>query len=1016
MQALKSSRLGGLAVACLLVLGGSPLGAQTPRGAVEGRVVTDIGEPLAAAEIILTPSEGHEVRRTETDRSGSFRIGFLADGQYVLTVRRIGYRSAEPLLVSVQGGEPVRLTVPMEPVAVAIDSLVTSAPRVSITRTDTEFGTRLTARELAILPTFNDARLLVAFTPGARPDQIWGAASAQANQYQLDGITVNHPGVGGDFVQPSVTWIQDLEVRGLGAGAETGNFQGGIVNYLTKSGGNSFEGQARLSFESYQVNGSNLGLAEVGSELGGRFDFDGQVRGPIVRDKLHFALFGQFIKRDLRVQNQVPQVPSELVDPAPDYSELKVLGKLTWRPGARDLVTGSVTRFGLEGDPAENDGFMSPEAAQKQSFGTWLYSANWRRTWSEKSDIDLRLGGYRSNEDLVPYQGGSVPGLLTQQELDPLGYQNAAFTEKKQPSSFDALVTWSIRGHALGASHDLKVGAEYQAGGWDYSRIRNGGLTWRPFDRRIPPFWDPAVPSTWVSQGMITSTWGGEVELRSNVENSAVFIQDYMELGPRLRLNPGVRLGRWVGKLTPTSGDQFTAVKDVALDPRVGVVFDIDGKGGFVAKAHWGRYHQGMFAAFFDRVQGADVFNDEQRWGYKGTPFSDPRTTFTAAERDQLAAQGLFELLQTISLSETGPVENYKQPYVDQAILGLEKTFGDSWKATALYVNRRNKNMVALVDKNAASNWTEFSNIHMLDRFSLPIQFGGQPLIMDKLWISNRDMMYWWQLFKAGDVQGPTYIPPGMSASELDALTYDPDYVLTTVPDARREFDQLQLTVEARYPKWWTSASATISRLEGNFNAVTGPDDYTTGGAGPWVRPNEQINSFGHLSNQSRFEFKAQLGGLLPWGFRGGAFLTFFEGDRVTPTLTVNSLLLEMGVEQTGGVIPCVPAGTNPGLCSFKGFFLDGANGHRIFVQPRGTYRYPSRTSMDLHLERSFQSRGGELLAQVDAFNVFGSDAVTSIQTSVNGLFDAFTGASEYGKVRGRVPPRTLRFGAAWRF
>jgi len=255
-----------------------------------------------------------------------------------------------------------------------------------------------------------------------------------------------------------------------------------------------------------------------------------------------------------------------------------------------------------------------------------------------------------------------------------------------------------------------------------------------------------------------------------------------------------------------------------------------------------------------------------------------------------------------------------------------------------------------------------------------------------------------------------------MSASELEALTYDPDYVLTTVPDARREFDQLQLTVEARYPKWWTSASATISRLEGNFNAVTGPDDYTTGGAGPWVRPNEQINSYGHLSNQSRFEFKAQLGGLLPWGFRGGAFLTFFEGDRVTPTLTVNSLLLEMGVEQTGGVVPCVPAGPNPGLCSFKGFFLDGANGHRIFVQPRGTYRYPSRTSMDLHLERSFQSRGGELLAQVDAFNVFGSDAVTSIQTSVNGLFDAFTGASEYGKVRGRVPPRTLRFGAAWRF
>jgi len=993
------------------------LQAQAPQGAVEGRVVSDIGAPLAAAEVTLARSDGAGLRRVETDRSGAFRIAFLADGAYLVSARRIGYRPAVPILVSVEGGQPIRLTLALEPVAVAIDSLVTSAPRVSITRQDTEFGTRLTARELAILPTFNDARTLVAFTPGARPDQIWGAASAQANQYQLDGIIVNHPGVGGDFLQPSVTWIEDLEVRGLGAGAETGNFQGGIVNYLTKSGGNTLEGQARLSFESHQFNGSNLGLAEVGSELGGRFDFDGQVRGPIVRDRLHFALFGQYIGRDLRVPNQVPQEPTELVQPAPTFSELKLLGKLTWHPGPRDLLTGSVTRFGLEGDPASSDGFMSPEAASRQSFGTWLYSVSWRRTWSERSDLDVRLGGYDSHEELEGYQGGTIPGLLTQQELDPLGYQNAAFTEVKKPTSFDGLVTWSIRGRAFGVEHDLKVGGEYQAGGWDYSRLRNGGLTWRPFDRRREPFWDPADPATWVSNGVITSTWGGEVQLRSRVENSAVFAQDYIQLGRRVRLNPGLRLGRWVGKITPTSGAEFTAVKDVAADPRIGLVLDLDGRGGFVAKAHWGRYHQGMFASFFDRVKGADVFSDEERWAYKGPVFTDPATTFTRDQRDQLEAEGLFSLVQKISLSETGPVENYKQPYVDQALLGLEKTFGDSWKATALYVNRRNKNMVALVDLNLASNWTEFNDVHMLDRFFLPIQFGGQPLIMDKLWISNRDIIYWWELLKSGAVVDGIFRPPGMSTEELNALTYNPDYVLTTVPEARREFDQLQFTVEGRYPKWWTSASATLTRLEGNFNVVTGPDDYTTGGAGPWVRPNEQINFSGHLNNQSRIEFKAQVGGLLPWGFRGGAFVTFFEGDRVTPTLTINPLLLEMRTVNDPENPPCVPASGAPGYCAFRWFFLNEANGHRIFVQPRGTYRYPSRTSVDFHLERSFLSRGGELVAQLDAFNVFGSDALTSIQTSVNGLFDAFSpGSSEFGKVRGRVPPRALRFGAAYRF
>jgi hypothetical protein len=297
----------------------------------------------------------------------------------------------------------------------------------------------------------------------------------------------------------------------------------------------------------------------------------------------------------------------------------------------------------------------------------------------------------------------------------------------------------------------------------------------------------------------------------------------------------------------------------------------------------------------------------------------------------------------------------------------------------------------------------------MLTRFFTPIQFGGQNLIMDRLWISNKDIIYWWELVKSGECLGSILapcVPPGMTPDQLNALTYNPDYVLTTVPEAKRDFDQLQLSVEARYSTWWASASATVSELEGNFNAVTGPDDYTNGGAGPWVRPNEQLNFFGPLNNQSRFELKAQLGGILPWGFRGGAFLSFFQGDRVTPTLTINPLLLEMAIQEEGKPLPT----------RFRYFFLFNQAGHRIFVQPRGSFAYPSRTALDLHLERSFPAGRSEFLITADAFNVFGADAVSSIQTSVNGLFDAFTDSPEFGRVRGRMAPRTLRFGAAYRF
>ncbi len=999
---------GALVLAAAVPSVGSVAGRrQTGDGAVEGRVISEVGAPLASASVRLAPAEGAGERQTESDRSGGFRIGFLHPGRYLLTVRRIGYRPSEPLLVDVVAGAPLRLSVVMQPVPVALDSLVVSAPRVSVSRETAEFPAGLTARELAILPTFNEARTLVAFVPGARPDQIWGGASAQANLYQLDGVRISHPGLGGDFLQPSVSWVEELEVRGLGAGAETGDFQGGIVNYVTKSGGNRHQGQLRLTGESHQLNGSNLSPREVGGELGRRVEIDGQARGPVVRDRLHYAGFAQFIGREQRQTNLVPQQASDLVEPAPGFDERKLLGKLTWRPGSGHVLTGSLGRLDLDGDPAGLTGFESPEAGTRQRFRTLIYSASWRYAPWTSGGLEARLGGYRSRDTRDPLGGHDLPSVQTLEDVDPLAYQNAPFRESRRPTSFDLVLTGARRINLAGASHELTVGGEVQFGGWDYSRLRTGGMTWRPFNRRQPPGWDPGLPSTWVSQGVIASSWGGETRLESSVTNSAVFLQDHVDLTSWLRISPGLRMGWWTGRLTPSgSGASFTAVQDHAIDPRIGVVVDLDRRGTFVAKAHWGRYHQGMFAAFFDRVEGADVFSDEQQWNYRGPPFGDPHARFSQAERDQLAAQGLFELVKTVSLSETGPAEGYRQPYVDQVVAGLEKTFGDAWKAQALFLRRRNRNMVALVDRNLGSNWTEFRDVVMQDRFFRSLFFGGEPLVLDRLWISNKDIIYWWTLLKSGVVQGEGYLPPGMSGAQADALTYDPDYVLTTVPEAKRELDQLQLMLEARYPTWWASGSATISRLEGNLNVVTGPDDYTSGGAGPWVRPNEQINFEGRLNNQSRLEVKLQAGGLLPWGFRAGAFATYYQGDRVTPTLTMNPLLLEMAIQEPGQTV----------LTPFRWWFLLSQAGHRVFVRPRGSYRYPSRTSLDLHLERSVPVRRGELVFSLDGFNVLASDALTEIQTSINGVLSALSGASEYGQPRGRVAPRTLRLGAGYRF
>jgi hypothetical protein len=818
--------------------------------------------------------------------------------------------------------------------------------------------------------------------------------------------------VGGASLLPSPSWIETLEVRGLGAGAEVGGAQGGLVEVVTLEGRNVLEGALRSSFESHRLNGSNLIPGEIGRELSRRWELDGHVRGPLVRDRLHFALFGQVIRHGELVLDQLSGTSGEFVSQSPSLQDYRWLAKLSWKPGAegRDLVQGSLMGRRQDGERVGQTGYE--DAAATNRLRQWNLTGNltWQRSWSLQSLLTVRLGGFVAREQFDPYNGFPVPGIELLTRVNPPRYQNAPFRTRGAPSSLGLTAMWTRRGQLDGVDHELKLGGELTLGAWDFARSRNGGMTWQPL--RTLGF-DPVAPATWAYGGAIPTAWGGEVRLDSDVRNAALFIQESIGLLPWLRLNPGYRFGWWSGSLTPAQGTRFTAVRDQGVEPRIGVVADLDRRGGLVAKAHWGRYHQPMFAALFDRVEGAGTYTDEEIWSYLGPTVRTSSEAFTLAQRDSLAALGLFRFEEVDRLDQAGQVEKYRQPYMDQAMLSLERAFGSRWKAGVAYVHRRNRELVALVDRNLASNYTVVENVLIRDRFGRPVYFGGQPLVLEKLAISNEDILWVQELLRQGLETGMApntlYAPPGLSAAELAALRYDPDFVLTNVPEATRRFEQLQLRLEARYRTWWAGASATLSTLTGNINVVTGPDDYTTGGPGPWVRPNEQYNFFGDLNNQSRFEGKVYLGGVLPARFRGGAFFSYATGDRVTPTMLVSGLLTNYAL--------AVPRTSNPAVSdtlTFHRFLFRQTTGHRIFVQPRGSYRFESRASLDVHLERSFPRGRGEVALTVDAFNVLGDRSVTGIENVVNTVAAVFY--SDYGRVRSRVPPRTLRLGVGARF
>lgn len=995
-----------VALLVLLALAAAPARAAAQRpGAIAGRVTDDAGAPVAAATISLASADSSIARLDVTGVDGRFRIGLLPPGRYQVTIRRLGFRPLVRAGVVVRPGEATTLALRADRAAATLDAVVIGAAPNELRRDDTRSGMTVDEIELAALPVGYDINSIVAFTPGARPDQLWGGATEQANSYVVDGVALNHPGLGGALVALNPSWLQELEVTGLGAGAAYGNFQGGLVRAVTKRGSNTRAGWLRASGETRALNGTNVGVSEVASELTARRDVEGELRGPIVRDRLFYYASVQALQRESRALDHLhgPLTERAFLAHRGEHREQKLFGKLTWQASPRDEVEFAVARLHVAAERHAQTGFESADAGLRLRAPTTLANLGWRRTLGSAAQLDVRLAHARSEERRDPYGGADLPGVLAREIGGDRAFQNAAFRTMTAPRStvLAAQLDGSLR--AAGARHFLSTGVDLSAARHRRTQLRNGGMTWRPSIGSPTDY--PEGPAGWYGPtGIVPLNFGGEVRLDASLTNGAAYVEDRIEFGPRLSLVAGARQGWWRGALRPASGaPRIDAVRDAALEPRLGVIVDPAGKGNTVARLHWGRYHQSLFAQFFDRVQGAGVFTNEQLWYHYGT-IADTRRGFTPAERDSLAAAGRLVLMQEQVLNEEGTVSGYRQPWMDQFVASVAQRFGARWSAEVTYVNRRNRGLVALVDRNLATNYSRVENVRVVNRFDQPIlDADGRPLVLREVYLPNNSLAF--GVRQASTTPGMPPVP-NFRASDLPRLTWDPDYAITAAPGAQRDFESGQLRVTGRLPLATITGSIAFSRLVGNVYSVTGYDDPAGRGAGPWVHPNEAIDAFGRLPDVNEMEAKLRVSGGLPWKVRGGAFLTAVTGERYSATYTHDPFLYDLAVRD--------PL-TSPDTVRFAPVIVAPLAGQRVFLEPRGSRIYPTRFLLDLHLERSVPLVRSELVVLMDAFNVLGDDGITEANTTVDALTDP-NASGPFGSARERTPPRTIRLGVAVRF
>lgn len=981
----------------LLVAAALPALAQTDRtGTIEGRILGPDARPLAEASVLAAQPDGSYPRGAVTGEDGRFRIPFLPPGPYNVSVQLVGYRTASIEGIPVSAGSPYRLEVRLEPSGELVEDVVVFAETPLVDASSTALSVTFEPQQIEYLPYSRNATGLLEFVPGARRDTVWGGSTTQANVYQLDGVNVTDPGFGGEFLLPNPDWIQEFQVKGLGAGAEYGNFQGGLVNIVTKSGGNTFTGAVRMNYESADLASSNVNAFEAGEEQDRRWEVNASVSGPIVKDKLYYFVSAQQVGTDTNVVDVETSTPESVafLPVQEERSEKKLFGKLTWQATSNDVFD---FVYGLDDVETENRGissFVRPEAATTQESPGNFWNLSWQRVLTPESFLELKITGFEGDDDRLP-KNGALPGVRILGGTRDL-FRNAEYTRLRTRENRALAALWDSYWDTGSVRHNLKVGGEYNDGSWVESRFRQNGFTWRPEEDSGIPF-DANDPATW---GFISSDWGGDIDLDADVVNAAVFVQDYLTFSPKWSANFGLRWNSYEGKITPgfDSGPKFDAISDSAIDPRVGVSWDPSGAGDWAVKAHWGRFHQNLFALFFDRVAGANAFRDEEYWDWDplvGPPLPDVDRNYTEEERPDY-----FVFFDDNPIGqENGPVENYSQPYVDQWTLSVDRAIGKNWKVGAAYIRRDFEKIVALEDKNLATNYTVLRDISVVDYPSGDpvLDANGNPLVLPELWISNDDILF------VGSA-------PGLTPEEVDALTWNPEFVLTNPEGAKRNMDQVQVTTEYRGSGYTFAGSVVWTNLEGNFYSVSGYDDPAGTGAGPFVRPNEGTNFFGTMPDSSEWEVKLRGTANLPWKLRLGAFLTWVSGDAYTPTFEIDRRIQDYFTSEGDFIDPEL---------------LFGVNSQRIYVEPRGSREFESSTLLDLHLDRPFAlGKSLDLILSVDVFNVLDDDTPTSLVSDVTDQIGTFNGTgydvidpqTQFGTVRLRQQPRTWRLGAtlAW--
>ncbi len=289
-------------LACVVALWAAPALAQTDTATVLGTVTDSQQATLPGATVTARNTATGIARTGVTDQEGRYRIAAVPPGAYEVSAELSGFsRALRPDVRLTLGAEAV-LNFELG-VAAVTETVTVSADAPVIETTTSAVSETIGRRSIDVLPLAGrDFTSLLRLVPGAvANNSTYGftGSRGRSNTWNIDGVDNSDEISGFQHQNPSRDSIQEVQVLVNGFKAEFGSASGGVVNIITRSGGNQMTGSSFFTFQDESLRArSPYASRALPEDTFRRLQYGATFGGPIRKDRTHYFVTYEREDRD----------------------------------------------------------------------------------------------------------------------------------------------------------------------------------------------------------------------------------------------------------------------------------------------------------------------------------------------------------------------------------------------------------------------------------------------------------------------------------------------------------------------------------------------------------------------------------------------------------------------------------------------------------------------------------------------------------------------------------------------